>query len=175
VKVSRRAIKVSTISLLALLAVILVALSVQAQVSGPCTGTINGQDFHGTVTVPENNTVAWEFNSNAGFISSWAITLYYASIPIPVDTGEDEDPDKTTKGDIADVSQYAKYGVGIYQLTGTVNSEGGACTGTVNIIVQGNPLTTLIGATAAGATAVGAGGAAASSVAGAKGALAGIK
>lgn len=172
-KPGRRALTISILALLALLAMALVALSTQAAVTGPCTGTINGQEFHGRVTAPENGTVDWEFNSNAGNIKSWTLAMVFAGATIPVDSGEDEDPDQTSKGGSANVNDYARYGVGVYQLTGSVVSEGGTCTGSVEIVIQGNPLTTLMGGLGAGAAVVGVGGGAAAAAGAAKAALAG--
>ena len=163
------------IPLLALLAFLAVAMSGDAAVEGPCTGTINGDEFHGTVTVPENGTVAWQFTSTAGNIKAWDIEMLFAGATIPVDSGEDEEPDQTTKGGVANVNDYAKYGVGIYELTGAVVTEGGTCSGSVKIIVQGNPLTTAVGGAAAAAAVIGTGGAAAAGGLAAKGALAGLK
>jgi hypothetical protein len=134
---------------------------------------INGHDFHGTISVPENNTVWWEFHSNAGNIQSWDVSLHYMGMAIPIDSGVDEEPDKPMKKGIADVNSYAKYGVGIYKLTGSVVAEGGTCAGEVNIVVKGNPLATMIGAGAAGASALGVGGGIGSALSSAKGALGG--
>ncbi len=156
------------------LALVAFATHAAAEVTGPCTGTINGHDIHGEIVVPENGTVAWEFTSTGGPIASWAIELVFLGQTIPIDVGTDEDPDKMTKGGVADVNQYAKYGVGIYTLTGKVVTEGGTCEGAVDVIVQGNPLTTVLGATGAGALVIGGAGGAVAGAAGAKSAAAGF-
>ena len=160
-----------------LFVVVLLALATPggAKVTGPCTGTINGQEFHGEVKVPENGTVGYMFSSNSGFISSWTVELEYFGASIPIDDGSDEEPDKTSISGEANVNDYAWMGVGLYHLVGTVVSKGGTCTGSVDILVEGNPLTTLVGGLAAVAVVAGGGGAAVAGGAAAKGALAGLK
>lgn len=161
------------IPLIVVLAFLVLATPGNAAVTGPCQGFINGQEIHSQeITVPENGTVAWNFDSTGGFVHSWTVQLNSPFGNLPIDQGEDEEPDKTSIGGVANVNDYAQYGVGLYQLTGSVLTDSGTCTGTVNIVVQGNPLTTVAGAIGAGATVIGAGGAAATSVAGAKSAAA---
>lgn len=158
----------------ALLALLVVAMPGSAEVTGGCTGTINGQAIRSAaITVPENGTVAYMFTApNA--VTSWNVELVYAGTRTQVDQGTSEAGEFTIGGN-ANVKQYAKYGVGLYQLVGTIHIAGGdTCTGNIDIVVQGNPLATVMGAAGAGAAVLGGAGATAASVASAKAAAAAV-
>ncbi len=160
-----------------LLAAILafVAMPAQAEVTGPCTGTINGQAIRSErITVPENGTVAYSFTAESP-PRSWDVRLLYGGITVFTDSDSSDTDDLMATGS-ANVNQYAWLGVGVYDLVGTVRlDDQRQCKGSVVIVVEGNPLTTLLGGASAVAVVAGTGGAAASSVAAAKAAVAAIK
>ncbi len=158
-----------------LLLAALMAAPAEAKVTGPCTGMINGQAIGSErITVPQNGTVDYSFTASSP-PRSWSVNLYYGGAKVLVDQAS-SDSDTMTASGVANVTDYAWLGVGVYKLVGTVNlASGEKCTGDVLIVVKGNPLTTLMGGVGAAAVLAGTGGAAAASVAAAKAALAGIK
>lgn len=180
-----RPVRLSLVGLALLNASLLLAAgSASAEITGPCSGSFGGQDAAGlsstsaadAVPVSEEGEVAWSFTSTGGAeIVSWTVDLFYGPFSAQVASGSDPEPDEepdTTKGDIASVADYAWMGVGLYKVSATVGLHGGgACTGTVLVNVEGNPLTTVVGGGAAviavgGAVGMGAAGMSALNAAG---------
>ncbi len=156
------------------LAALALATPADAVVTGPCTGMINGQAIGSSrITVPENGTVGYTFTAGAP-PRSWTVVLSYAGMAVWSDSDTSDSDDLSAVG-AANVNDYAWLGVGVYDLTGTINLEGGGtCIGTVEIVVRGNPLTTVLGGASAVAVVAGTGGATAASIAAAKAAVAGL-
>jgi hypothetical protein len=127
-----------------------------AEVEGSCTITMNGVDAN-TLSTPgdalevgENDTIAIEATSETGKFTGHTVYLEYGGIKWKVDEAVDDGKSWTGSVDVAD---YAKYGVGLYKVSG--ESTGVECSGWAFINVSGNPLGTAAGAAAAGATAIG--------------------
>lgn len=118
---------------------------VSAQISGPCTATINGEDVS-TATSPdtaievgydETVTVAGTDSTGAPFTR---IKLRFP--PLPDVTVYDEPNEGNDWGGSVEVSDYATWGVGLYQVSGGTDD----CTGRAWIRVTGrSPFTTVAG------------------------------
>ena len=136
-----------------------------ADVTGPCTATMNGVDVNtidtpGTaLEVPHDGTVSIDVVSS-GAITSHTVKLEpIGGLGFTADEGTDEGNGWSGTVNVAD---YAKYGVGIYKVTGSATGSG-ACSGTAFVKVTGkSPISTAAGAAGAGLAAVGAIGVAAS-------------
>lgn len=147
----------------ALVGVALVSATSAAETDGPCRFTINGQDISGldsssaadAIPVSQNDTLGY------GITASQAIVAYEASLSVgpytrTVAEGQSQGG-QTSVSDQVIVGDFTWLGVGMYKLGGDVTlADGSTCTGAVLFNVEGNPLTTVIGGSAAGATAVGA-------------------
>lgn len=159
---SRGAPRITAFSLVALLTIVALVVAVmgaQAQQSGEqdgCSAAINGERSQDRVEVPESGVIEWSLTSHDGNIASWEIMLHYAWLTFPLDVGLDLPPETATKNGTEDLNDYPRYGVGVYRLSGTVHDEhGGTCTGTVDVVVPGNPLLTPLGLAALVLTTVG--------------------
>ncbi len=133
--------------------------SADADVTGPCTATMNGVDVNTIDTPSTALEVPYDGTASIDVVSSAAITSHTVKLePIgglgfTADEGTDEG---NGWSGIVDVADYAKYGVGIYKVTGTAEGPG-ACSGTAFVKVTGkSPLSTAAGAAGAGIAAVGA-------------------
>lgn len=158
---------------------LMAAAPAAAELTGGCTATIAGQDPatlsssdpSDAIPVQEGSTVGWQFNAPTEIVA-WSSTLHYGPFSIELDSGTDpadDDAQDTSKGGEANVDQYAWMGTGLYKLTATVTPQGGPpCEGAVLVHVQGNPLTTVAGGSAAVATACGCAGVGAATLAGFK-------
>lgn len=128
-----------------------------AQISGPCTATVNGQDV-ATATSPasaievghdDTVTVAGTDSTGAPFT---VIKLRFPPLP-DVTVHDEPNDDGTDWGGSVAVSDYATWGVGLYQVSGGTDD----CTGRAWIRVTGrSPFTTVAGGVglALGATGV---------------------
>jgi len=138
-----------------------------ADVTGPCTATMNGVDVNtidtpGTaLEVPHDGTVSIDVVSS-GAITSHTVKLEpIGGLGFTADEGTDEG--NGWRGTV-NVADYAKYGVGVYKVTGSATGPGG-CSGTAFVKVTGkSPLSTAAGAAGAGLAAIGAIGVAASAI-----------
>ena len=119
-----------------------------AQVTGGCTATINGQDVNGArsastaIEVDVDDTVAY-VGTAPGPITSYAVDLTIG--PASFTAAEDtvDGGDTSFSGD-AVVSDYATYGVGLYRVEG--RTTGTECSAWAYVKVTGkNPLTTVAG------------------------------
>jgi hypothetical protein len=122
------------------------AAPASAQIEGPCTATLNGEDV-ATATSPASAievahdatvTVAGTDDTGAPFTR---IDLRFP--PLPDITVHDEPNDGgTTWGGSVDVADYATWGVGLYQVSGGTDD----CDGRAWIRVTGrSPFTTVAG------------------------------
>ncbi len=134
-----------------------VAAPAPAQISGPCTATLNGHDVS-TATSPANAievghdetvTVSGTDSTGAPFTR---IKLRFPPLPDVTVHDEPNEGDDTTWGGSVDVADYATWGVGLYQVSGGTDD----CTGRAWIKVTGrSPFTTVAGGTGLGLGAVG--------------------
>ncbi|MEO8456941.1 MAG: hypothetical protein ABI559_03925 [Chloroflexota bacterium] len=136
---------------------------VSAEVSGPCTVTVNGRDIgplsasskDDAVKVEKGDTLTVVMtSSDATGFDSHKIELELSGLRIPLQ--DEKDGGDTQWTGSADVNDYAKYGVGLYKVVGEGKLiDGTSCTGAVLIEVQGTALTSVAGITAAAAFLLG--------------------
>lgn len=129
-----------------------------AQISGPCTATMNGANVNSISTsgsalqVPSNGSVSINFQSTGPITGHEVFLEFIGGIKWKVASGSD---DGNSWSDSVAVANYAKYGVGLYRVTGQTQG-GGACSGAAFVRVTGkNPLTTAAGAAGAAASVIG--------------------
>lgn len=146
-----------------------------AAIDGPCDGTvvIDG------ITYTEDNDTADNpivVPAGAGLVASWEgrtdtpITDHSGELGIVIGpgvirvarwSGENADRKTASSGDHSIDEARALLPVsvvGIYQLRGTHTGDGGTCTGSVMVDIEGNPLSTPIGAVAGVGTLLALGG-----------------
>jgi len=145
------------------------ALLASADVNGNCSATINGVDVKGlsssdagdAIEVKEHTAVPVTMQSAEG-ITHLRVQIEFAGVPWTV---RDEPTSGTSWQNTVPVDKYAKWGVGLYKVIGQSEGPAGTCSGSALVRVVGNPLTTVVGAAAAGITALGGLGLAAAGVA----------
>lgn len=155
----RRALALLFLAALATGMSLMLAGPAAADVTGPCTATMNGADVNTIDTpataleVPFDGTVTVEVESS-GAVTSHSVKLEpIGGVGFTASEGTD---DGNRWSGTVHVADYAKYGVGIYKVTGTSNGPG-ACSGTAFVKITGkSPLTTAAGAAGAALTVVGA-------------------
>ena len=149
-------------------ALLLMGTAAQAAISG-CSGTvtIDGESYDETNDSPSNPIV---IPDKDGLIASWTgstdniikefkgelgVVIGPGSIVFADWEGPNADEKQTSKGDyqIDDAKDQLPINlVGLYEVSGFHRGEGGDCEGSVMILLEGNPLTTPVGAgSAAGA------------------------
>lgn len=144
-------------------AVLLVPVVAGASVSGPCDGSVT---IGGVTYTPANDTAANPIvvPDQPGLIASWQgttgppITDFAGDVGVVVGpftvviadwSGPNEDEETSSSGDYAVDEARGLVPVGLYEMTATHTGTGGTCTGTVMVLIEGNPLTTPVGAGAA--------------------------
>jgi hypothetical protein len=132
-----------------------------ATVTGSCSGTINGVDVAplsssdpgDAVDVKSDEDITVSATAPGG-IDRYKIKLEFAGIKWTVGKGTADD-DSWSK--VVNVSDYARYGVGLYRVHG-VSTGAASCTGSALVNVDGNPLTTVAGIVGSVMTIAGAAG-----------------
>jgi hypothetical protein len=119
-----------------------------AEISGPCTASIAGENVEGQGTGPFSEPITVEKDSSvpvsmqaAGQISHLKVEIEFAGIRWTV---RDKPSHGNSWSSTVDVNKYAKYGVGLYKVIGS-SSGGVSCSGSALVKVKGNPLTTVAG------------------------------
>ena len=133
---------------LAAAAVVLPATAAGAVVSGPCTGTIKGVDVaplsasdpKDAIEVGGKEDVVVGATSQQQ-IERYKVQLEFAGIRWTVGKGTTAD---TSWSKTVNVSDYARYGVGLYRVHG-VSEGAAACDGAALVKVGGSPLGTVAG------------------------------
>lgn len=147
------------LSLTAAVAIGLVAVSsAAASISGPCKAGIAGVDVGplsstsagDAIRVGKNDVVPVTMSSASG-ISHLKIVLSLAGFHWVV---RDAPTNGSSWSRSVNVNDYARWGVGLYQLTGE-SAGASACSGTALIRIGGNPLTTIAGGAGLGLGVVG--------------------
>ncbi len=135
--------------------------SAHAEVTGPCVASIAGVDVAGVdsgnrvhdIHVSQDQSVAVGAVSPVGF-ASHKIMLEFAGQRWTV-SDEDDGGSNSWSGTV-NVDDYATWGVGLYKVIGVSTLvDGSTCEGAATVDVGGNPLTTVVGASAVALTAVG--------------------
>lgn len=159
-----------------------------ATVEGPCDATVSfdgGERWVASsgdeLVVPEDAEVAsWTGTTGDAVITDHegevALVLGPAQVPLGDWEGENVEGETDAAGDylLADARDVVGLDlVGVWQVAASHAGDGGSCSGTVTVVVEGSPLSTPLGAGGiagmvlglAGLVAAGAGGAAAASAA----------
>jgi hypothetical protein len=139
----------------------IVVPSAAADISGPCSATIAGQNVKGrgtgafsdAITVHKDSSVPVTMSS-AKRISHLKIQIEFAGIRWTV---RNKPSHGTSWSSSVDVNKYAKYGVGLYKVIGS-SSGSVSCSGAALVRVKGNPLTTVAGIVGLVAAVLGLGG-----------------
>ena len=135
------------------------AVPAGAEVGGGCVVTVNGQN----VDQAHSPDTAFEFRkgdvirvvgTSTAPVESYKVTARYGLFGYPAKSGTPTGDDLTWTGSV-NVSDYARFGTGIYRFDGS--STGAApCSGWAYIRITGTfPLTTVAGASAAVLTVIG--------------------
>jgi hypothetical protein len=146
---------------LGLLALALLAAvpTASATIDGPCDGTMNGTDLKTTdkVEIEKGATVDYAFSAQSP-PRTWSLTLVYGPYSKEAANGASETDEMSISGTFS-MEDYAWLGVGLYEVTTMVTlADGSTCSGKLLVDVQGNPLTTAVGAAAAAAAVGGSAG-----------------
>jgi hypothetical protein len=126
----------------------IVVPSAAADISGPCTASIAGQNVKGrgtgalsdAITVEKNAVVPVTMGAGSQ-ISHLKIQIEFAGMRWTV---RDKPSHGTSWASDVKVKNYAKYGVGLYKVIGS-SSGGVSCSGSALVKVKGNPLSTIAG------------------------------
>lgn len=152
---------VSVLVAAALFALIANARPAHAEITGDCQAFLNSEgvaplnsaDRSDDIHVKDDVRVPFQMSSPKGF-KSHKIQLEFGGVRWTVSSKQDGG--ETQFSDSANVKDYATYGVGLYKVVGVATlMDGSTCTGAATVDVEGNPLSTVAGATAAGAVALG--------------------
>ena len=125
--------------------------------TGNCSAMVDGKDLasHGNsaaeaIVLPENGSVSYSFSSPAG-VAAWSASLKYGPMSQMMDEGT-SDAGLSEASGMANVSEFAWLGVGLYEIDGSaLLVDGTTCTTHVYVLVEGNPLTTVMGLVGVGA------------------------
>lgn len=146
------------------------AAPASAEVSGPCQGTIKGvdvaplssSDIGDAIEVGKTETVTVGATAG-GEIDRYKIQLAFAGVNWTVAKGE---ADGSSWSKTVNVGDYARYGVGLYKVSGV--SSGVSCTGAALVKVDGSPFGSVAGIVGAALSVVGVGAVASSAFKGFK-------
>jgi hypothetical protein len=159
--------RVLTLLAIGAFALVAGAAAAGAEATGGCTGTINGVDVTNRSSSSPGDAVDVDADqditvaaTSPGNIEHYKIQLEFAGITWTVGKG---DGDGASWSKVVNISDYARYGVGLYRVSG-VSTGAGACTGSALVKVKGNPLTTVAGLGATAVSAAGIGGVAVSTL-----------
>ncbi len=144
---------------LMLLFVIIPAMA-SAKMDGPCTATLAGADMTqvDVVSVQPGQAIEYSFAAPSA-VASYDMQLFYGPVSASPSQGVVEGSETLTVSGTVPMEDYAWLGAGLYELKGTIMlQDGSMCTGSIAVNVEGNPLTTAVGATSAavaGGTTIG--------------------
>ena len=114
-----------------------------AGINGPCTASINAQSVAGnkTITVERHSTPAVAMSS-AKAITNLKVKISFAGFSWTV---HNEPTSGSSWSKSVNVDKYAKYGVGLYKVTGESSGSGFSCSGSALVKVKGSALSTWAG------------------------------
>jgi hypothetical protein len=143
-RANRFAIAVVTLAFFGLL-----AGPAAAEISGPCSASIAGVSVRDRTTNARSEAIKVAQNSfvpvsmrSARQITHLQVQLEFAGIAWSV---HDEPTTGTSWSKTVNVDKYAKYGVGLYKVSGSSSGPNLSCTGAALVQVDGNPLQTVAG------------------------------
>ena len=136
-----------------------VAATASGGVSGPCSATLAGTNVatRGTGATAKPIVVGHDalvpiVLSAQGQLTRVRISVEFAGISWVV---KDRAVNTPVYRDTIPVKNYARYGVGLYRVSGTGTGAGFSCTGSTLVKVKGNPLTSAVGIGGIAATLIG--------------------
>lgn len=153
-----------TVSLLVLALAAAVALTVSpsalAEIEGPCQASIAGENVAPLDTGARSEPIVVQEKARVPVTMSSARPITHLTVEIEFGgigwTVHDEPTEGTSWAKVVNVSDYSKYGVGLYKVVGTSTGQGFSCTGAALVEVEGSPLSTPAGIAALALTIVGA-------------------
>ena len=130
-------------------AALVTAAPAVSSISGPCKASIAGTDVAplgstsagDAIKVGKNDVVPVTMSST-GAITHLKVVVSMAGFHF---TAKDAPSSGTSWAQSVKVHDYAKWGVGLYQVTGESTSAAGTCSGTALVKVGGSPLATVAG------------------------------
>ncbi len=148
-RVARALVAAVTATAIAAGPLLLAPTPVGAQVTGGCTATVDGQDVGGArsarsaIEVGVDDTIVVQ-GSAPGPITGYTVYLSFAGIRFPAAEGDVTDQATSYTTDVQ-VSDYARYGVGLYRVE--AETTGTPCSTWAYVDVTGRfPLFTVAGA-----------------------------
>src|SRR6266568_2939388 len=143
----------------ALVAVVLAA-PVQADISGPCAATIDKENVATRSTGARAEPIPVDRHSHVPVAMSSSHRITHLTVELEwggITWSVHDEPTRGTSWEReVNVDKYAKYGVGLYKVSGTSSAGSFSCTGAALVDVQGgNPLGTLAGGAGLGLTVLG--------------------
>jgi hypothetical protein len=168
-----RALTAGSALLAAIGATAVLATGAQAGITGPCTATIAGLSVKDRSSTSKADAIRLKRHTQVAVamasskpISHLAIRIAFAGFHWTV---KNEPTPGSSWARTLKVDDYAKWGVGLYQVTGVSSGPAVSCTGSVLVRIEGNPLGTPAGGIGLGLTILGGLGLGASVLRGAKG------
>jgi hypothetical protein len=157
--VMSRRVTTAVVALLALAGAAALAAPARAVIDGPCTASIAGtsvQDLGATsaddaIKVKEDSQIPVTMSASRE-IDRLTVTISLAGLSYDAKDGPASGTSWTRT---VDVDDYARWGVGLYQVTGSSTGPGLSCSGTALVQVEGNPLSRPAGWVAVALTALG--------------------
>jgi hypothetical protein len=146
--------RTALLGLLGLLVIfVIVPATAAAKMEGPCTAMLGGADMTmvDMVSVQAGENIDYSFSAPSP-VATYEMQLMYGPYAASPSSGTVES-DQTMVSGTVPLEDYAWLGVGLYQIQGKITLvDGSSCTGSMTVSVEGNPLTTAVGATAAAVT-----------------------
>jgi hypothetical protein len=147
---------------LTIAAAVLASLSVNpasGATSGPCTVYIAGVDLataHEPITAPASGNLTYRIESASPAVH-WRLFAHYGPFTIPMHDETFADGGASTKDGTASVADIARYGTGLYDITGDIDlADGSHCDVSFQLRISGPILQSVLGLVAVGLVGAGA-------------------
>jgi hypothetical protein len=131
-----------------------------AEINGPCTASIAGTNVKGLGATSAGDAIPVKSDAripvtmaSSKDIDQLQVTIALAGLSYDAKNGP---ANGTSWVRTVNVNDYAKWGVGLYQVTGSSTGSGLSCSGIALVRVEGNPLTKPAGWAGIGLSALGA-------------------
>jgi len=120
-----------------------------AEINGPCTASIAGTNVKGLGATSANDAIKVKNDARIPVTMASSKSIDQLKVTISL-AGQGYDAKNgpangTSWVRTVNVSDYANWGVGLYQVTGSSTGPGLSCSGTALVRVEGNPLSTPAG------------------------------
>ena len=148
------------VTTVALAAIALPAATANAGISGPCSASLAGTNVAGSGTGATAKPIVVGHDSSVPIVMSASGQLTHVRIELQFAGISWVVKDKVVRTpvyrDTIPVKNYARYGVGLYKVSGVGSGPGLSCSGSALVKVEGNPLTSIAGIGGMGAALLGA-------------------